>query len=169
MHESLIYIKKIMEIISTLPAVVKEVKPINFLYFRTETYIHQLEKFISVAKDLFREAVKNDLHVTGPVHWHYFGFTGDVSKPFNLEIALPVSHVIPDYDGAFHFKRTEPFKCVSLTHEGGWLDLPKSYDKAMEFIQEHNLQPIAANRELYLNADFANPEANVTEIQIGVK
>jgi effector-binding domain-containing protein len=155
--------------INTSTPTLKEIKPINFLYFRTDTTIGELEKYIVVAKDLFREAVNRNLHVTGPVHWHYFGFMGDVSKSFTLEIALPVSEVISDYDGQFHFKRTEPFKCVSLTHEGGWLDIPQSYGVAMQFIAEHNLKPVAVNRELYLNADFVYPEANVTEIQIGVQ
>ena len=149
--------------------VVKEIRPINFLYFRTETYVDQLAKLFIVAKDLYKEAVKYDLHVTGPIHWHYFGFIGDVSKPFTLEIALPVSEIVPAYDGAFHFKRTELFKCVTLTHEGKWSDLPDSYGKMMKFIGEKNLTPLAVNREVYINSDFADQEANVTEIQIGVK
>lgn len=147
----------------------KEIRPINFLYFRTQTYIDQLAKFFPVAKDLYREAVNNDLHITGPIHWHYFGFTGDTSKPFTLEIALPVSEIIPSYDGAFHFKRTEAFKCVTLTHEGKWSDIPQSYNILMQFIGEKNLAPLAVNREVYVNSDFADPEANVTMIQIGVK
>ena len=84
----------------------KEIKPINFLYFRAETRVDQLLNFIPVAKDLYKEAVNLDLHVCGPVHWHYFGFTGDASKSFTLEVALPVSNVVSDYDGNFHFKRT---------------------------------------------------------------
>jgi hypothetical protein len=39
----------------------------------------------------------------------------------------------------------------------------------MQFIQTKGLTPIAVNRELYLNADFIYPEANVTEIQMGIK
>jgi effector-binding domain-containing protein len=147
---------------------IKEIKPINFLFFRTQTTVNELDKLLPVAKDLFREAVSLDLWISGPVHWHYFGFTGDLSKPFTLEIALPVDRVIQDYDGPFHFKRTASFKCVSLIHEGGWLELPNAYAKLMAFITEKGLNPVAANRELYLNADFQYPEANITEVQIGV-
>jgi effector-binding domain-containing protein len=173
MGRSLIYIKinamKTNSIASPETIVsIKEIKPINFLYFRVETRVDELYKFIAVAKDLFREAVSKDLHVTGPVHWHYFGFS-DTTQPFTLEISLPVDRVIADYDGMFHFKRTEPFKCVSLIHEGGWLEIPNSYQKAFQFIDEHGLTPIGANRELYINADFADPGSNTTEIQIGVK
>lgn len=38
----------------------------------------------------------------------------------------------------------------------------------MAFMSQHGLQPLAINRELYINADFANPEANITEIQMGI-
>jgi effector-binding domain-containing protein len=147
---------------------IKEIRPINFLYFRVETKVDELYKFITVAKDLFREAVAKDLHVTGPVHWHYFGFT-DPAQPFTLEIALPVDRVVADYDGLFHFKRTESFKCVSLIHEGGWLEIPNSYQRAFQFVGEHRLVPVGVHRELYINADFADPQANTTEIQIGVQ
>lgn len=147
----------------------REVKPINFLYFRTETYVQDLGDFIPKAKELFAEAVRCDLHITGPVHWHYFGFSGDDTKPFTLEVALPVDEVIAGYDGPFHFKRTEPFRCVTITHEGGWLQLPESYGKLMTFIAGRQLKPLAINRELYINADFEHPEANITEIQIGVQ
>jgi len=148
---------------------VKEVKPINFIYYRTETNLGDLVNLLPVAQEIYREAVNNDLSITGPVHWHYFGFTGEENKPFTLEIALPVSQVLSGYDGKFHFKRTEPFKCVSLIHEGGWNEIPSTYDKMMQFITKHKLEPLTVNREIYVNADFNTPEANVTEIQIGIR
>lgn len=146
----------------------KTVRPITFLFHRAETFIDDLSSFTAVAKDLYREAVDCNLQVTGPIHWHYFGFTGEGSRPFVLEVALPVAHAVPDYDGSFHFKRTEPFACVSLVHEGRWSDLPFSYEKLMKFISEKGLTPSTMNREIYVNTDFEDPEANVTEIQIGI-
>ena len=147
---------------------IKSVKPINFLFYRTETRIADLANLTWVAKDLFKEAVAQDLAVTGPVHWHYFGFSGDESKDFTLEIALPIADIPQEYDGRFHVKRTEPFRCVATTHEGSWYEIPKTYGKLMEFIMQQKLTPNAINRELYVNADFKDPEANVTEIQIGI-
>jgi effector-binding domain-containing protein len=147
---------------------VKVVKPINFLFFRTETTILELARFIPVGQELFKEAVLHKLFITGPVHWHYFGFDGDINKPFVLEISIPVGEVEQEYDGKFHFKRTEPFKCVSYVHEGGWLDIPQSYAKMAQFISEEKLLPMSVNREIYVNADLKDPEANVTEIQLGI-
>jgi effector-binding domain-containing protein len=147
---------------------VKAVKPINFLFFRTETTVAQLEKFIPVAQELFKEAVKYNLTITGPIHWHYFGFEGDLNKSFTLEVALPIGEIAREYDGVFHFKRSELFRCVTSVHEGNWLEIPQSYGKMMKFIQENQLKPIALNREVYVNTDFKNPEANITEIQVGI-
>ena len=146
----------------------KELKPINFLFYRAETKVSELAQFFPIAKDLFKEAVRLDIHVTGPVHWHYFGFTGDEKESFTLEIALPVAQVVDEYDGKFHFKRTENYKCVTLIHEGAWDSIPQSYGKIMQFVAENGLQPLGTNRELYINADFTSPEANVTQIQLGV-
>lgn len=148
---------------------IKEIKPINFLYFRAETRADELSNFIPVTMDLFREAINYNLHVTGPIHWHYFGFSGDASSSFTLEISLPVSDVVAGYDGNFHFKRTESFRCVTLTHEGGWDSLPVSYEKIMKFVAGKHLEPSAVTREIYLNADFKDLDANVTVIQFGVK
>lgn len=148
---------------------IKTVKPINFLFFQTETTITELNRFLMVGQQLFKEAVNYNLPITGPVHWHYIGFEGDVNKPFRLEISLPVGAVAEEYDGQFHFKRTDAFRCVSLIHEGGWLEIPKTYGKAFEFIGEQNLKPVVSNREIYVNVDFQNPEANTTEIQIGIQ
>ncbi|MCW5911839.1 MAG: hypothetical protein KIT62_12230 [Cyclobacteriaceae bacterium] len=151
----------------TSTPVIKTVKPINFLFFRTETTVDKLNTLFWVAPELFREAVLHRLMITGPVHWHYFGFT-DPSKPFTLEISLPVSEVIPDYDGRFHFKRTDEFKCMSVIHEGNWLEMSGSYQKVMQLVGEQKLQPLGINRELYVNVDFNFPEANTTEIQLGI-
>jgi len=147
---------------------IKEIKPINFLFYRTETKVDELIHFLPKAKELHREAVKLDLWVSGPVHWHYFGFTGDYAQPFTLEIAILVDRIVQDYDGPFHFKRTETFNRVSLVHEGDWLSLPQTYGKLLNFITDQGLHPIAANRELYVNADFKDPASNTTEVQIGV-
>lgn len=148
---------------------IKVVKPINFLYFRAETKLSELVQFLPVAQELYEEAVRRKINVTGAVHWHYFGFEGDPTKSFQLEVALPVADVIEDYDGKFHFKRTQPYKCVSIFHTGSWMEIPSSYAKAGQFMAENKLVPISANREIYINSDFKDPSANFTEIQIGVK
>ena len=147
---------------------IKIIRPINFVFHRAEITMNQLESQIPVAKSLFREVVRLDIHPTGPIHWHYAGFTGDAVTPFTLEVCLPVATVPPEYDGVFHFKRTAYFRAATLLHEGGWNDIPKSYAMVFQFISQYHYQPVGINRELYINADFSDPQSNVTEIQVGI-
>lgn len=147
---------------------IKLIKPINFLFFRTDTTLSELASFLPVGQQLFTEAVNQGLAITGPIHWHYLGFLGDATKQFTLEIALPVSALPQDYDGKFHVKRTEPFKCVSLIHDGGWNEIPSAYETMFGFIKAQKLTPASLNREIYINVDFNDPSANVTEIQLGI-
>jgi effector-binding domain-containing protein len=147
---------------------VKEVHPINFLFYRAETKIGDLASFLPVGQKLYAEAVARGHFVTGPVHWHYFGFTGDASQLFTLEIALPIGEIPLEYDGEFHYKRTDAFKCISYVHEGPWSRMPESYGKLMEYMAANNLSPLAANREVYINVDMHHPEANTSEIQVGI-
>lgn len=147
----------------------REIKPISFIFFRTETYLEQLPNFVPVTRDLFKEACMYSLQVTGPVHWHYIGCDGNPSTPFTLEIALPVADTLTDYDGSFHFKRTGSFRCASLKHEGDWMSMREAYEKLNAFIAERELKALPLMREVYVNTDFRNPDANETEIQIGVE
>lgn len=148
---------------------VKEVKPINFLYFQVQTKVTDLEKFLPVGQELYQEAVRIRVPITGPIHWHYTGFAGDEDQLFTLEVALPVASFPHDYDGGFHVKRTRDFKCVSAIHEGSWHDIPKTYGKLFDFISAHGLRAATRNREIYIHSDFENPASNVTEIQLGIE
>ena len=149
---------------------IKEIKPINFFYFQTETKITELSKLVgSVAKSLNLEAANLGLDVTGPAYWIYTGFEGDFNKSFTLQIAIPVADFPKDYKGEYKMKRTENFKCLSAEHYGNWLNMTQTYGKLMEYLQSHQLKPTRINREIYINCDFKDPEANYTEIQIGIE
>lgn len=167
MQQSLISIKINVMTTTVSQPIARRIKPISFLFFRTETTVNELGRFFDVAPKLYAEAVKNNLHITGPVHWHYADFT-DTQKSFTLEIALPVAEVTPGYDGAFHVKRTDDFACLSLIHEGKWHEMPRSYEALIGYAAQNGFRPSGNNREIYVNVDFANPDANVTEIQLGI-
>lgn len=148
--------------------IIKEVDPVNFLYFRTKTKLHELGRFVGVvARELYRDAVINDLEITGPVYWNYIGFENE-QKPFTLEIALPVAEISSRYSGRFELKRSETFYCISVIHTGTWYDMPDTYGRLFQFAADKQLERVSQHREVYINMDFLNPAANVTEIQIGI-
>jgi effector-binding domain-containing protein len=148
---------------------IKEVKPMTFFYYSVQTTLRELLSYVRVvAKDLHKEAALHDIKVTGPVYWQYIGFNGNPVKEFTLEIALPVADIRPTYTGKFQFRKTESFKCLSTWHEGSWAELSQTYGALFDYISQHGLTSIGVNREIYFNMDFNQPEANLTEVQIGI-
>jgi effector-binding domain-containing protein len=143
--------------------------PISFIYFQEETTVGSLKKFLPVGQELFREATRANIPVTGPVHWHYHGFTIDPAKRFVLEVCLPVGEIPAEYDGVFNLKRTDSFPCVCEFHSGSWYDLPGTYKRMMEFVSAAGLLLSDQTRELYVNVDLADPDANLTVVQIGIQ
>ncbi len=149
--------------------VIKSVQPTSFLLFRVETRVSELFQFLPIGQELYKEAVDENLFIAGPIQWHYFGFDGDETKGFTLEICLPVGSVKDDYDGRFHFKRTDPFKCIAAIHEGAWLNIPVTYGRMFDFLKEKKLVPAGVNREVYIHCDLQHVEANTTEILLGIQ
>jgi effector-binding domain-containing protein len=148
---------------------VKEVKPANFLYFRTRTTLDQLAGLVPKGQEIYKEAVINNLPVTGPLHWHYYNFHGNPAEAFDLEIALPVGVFPGDYDGKFHIKRTQPFRCVTEVHEGDWLSIGTTYGLIMKYAGSNGLKLNGNSREIYTHVDLEEPSANVTEIQLAIE
>ena len=148
---------------------IKEVKPLTFFYHSVRTTMSGLTPLVGVvARELYREAAALDLAVTGPIYWQYVGLDPTPEAEFTLHIALPVDAIRADHAGKFAFQRTEPFRCLTAVHEGDWTELPGLYQKLYGYLTEHNLRPTGLSREVFLNVDFAEPAANITEVQIGV-
>lgn len=149
---------------------IKEAKPLNFLYFRTKTRIGELGRFVGViARELYRDAIRYDLEITGPLYWNYHGYTGRDADPFILDIGIPLAEIPGSYHGMFQLKREDAFPCVSFIHEGSWVDLQNSYAQVLDFMAAQGLEGCGQFREVYINIDFMNPAGNVTEIQVGVR
>ena len=149
---------------------IKVVKPITFFYHSVETNLSGLTPLVGVvARELYKEAASLDLDITGPVYWQYVGFDMKPEATFTLQIALPVAAAREDYQGKFAFQHTPPFKCLSAVHEGPWTEIPGTYQKLFGYIGEQGLHPTGLDRELYINVSQADPEANVTEVQVGIR
>lgn len=146
---------------------IRIIQPTSFLYFTAETNLRQLSSFLPVGEQLYREAVECKMRVCGAIQWHYYDFRGS-DKPFRLDIALPVQSFPDGYDGIFHLKRSEPFRCVVEVHPGAWADLPDTYQRVMEYAENNALTPNHINREIYVAYDVFNPVANITWVQVGV-
>ncbi|SKC16973.1 GyrI-like domain-containing protein [Dyadobacter psychrophilus] len=148
----------------------KTIPPIHVLYFETETSLNELMDYVRlVAHRLYREAIRKEMEVTGPIYWIYNGADGNPETRFHLTIALPVTvSDTPLTDSEFKLKYLEPFRCVAGQLYGSWEGLGKIYGDLISALMSENLIMTGQNREIYLNMDFQNPENNITEIQIGI-
>lgn len=146
----------------------KYIQPIQAICFETKTSLQALNEYVRVvARRLYRYAFQQDLEVTGPIYWIYQGADGNPETIFSLTIALPVS-TFPDMDSEFVCRTLEAFRCLSTEHEGNWAALGSTYGQLFGEIQKRGLTPSGINREIYLNMDFENLEANTTVVQIGL-
>jgi effector-binding domain-containing protein len=147
---------------------IKEIKPMNVLFFSEKTTIHEMMKFVRVkANELYRNAIENNLEITGPVYWIYYGMNGQPNTRFILEICIPV-HPSGVYSGPFALKKLPVFRCASDSHYGSWQEMAQVYQVLIGDIFQGNHTMIGVTREVYLNMDFVSPENNMTEIQIGI-
>jgi effector-binding domain-containing protein len=148
--------------------VIRDIKPIRFLYFSTRTTMAELSGLVRhVQESLYADAVQHGLFISGPAYWNYFNFQ-DLEKPFDLEISVPVAGLPENYKGKYATKTSPSFRCVSGILEGSWDKFPDAYGELMAYAREQNLRVTGESREAYLNIDFERPDANRTEIQIGI-
>ncbi|MCF0049685.1 GyrI-like domain-containing protein [Dyadobacter sp. LJ53] len=148
----------------------KTIQPIHVLYFETETSLNELMDYVRiVAHRLYREAIRKEMEITGPIYWIYNGADGNPETQFHLTIALPVTAPeTPLTDSEFKLKYLEPFHCVAGQLYGSWAGLGKIYGELISELMSNKLVMTGQNREIYLNMDFQNPENNITEVQIGI-
>ncbi|MGV3603865.1 MAG: GyrI-like domain-containing protein [Dyadobacter fermentans] len=147
----------------------KTIQPLHVLCFETRTSLKEILQYVRVeARRLYRDAIRNDLEITGPVYWVYQGADGQADTVFTLTIALPVTPPTHTINSPYQLKQLEAFECVSEDLYGNWDGLVNTYGSLFGEIMSRKLVPSGQNREIYLNMDFENPERNITEVQIGI-
>ncbi len=143
------------------------IQPASFLYFDAESTLRDLSTFHSVGEQLSKEAVACKMRVCGALQWHYHS-SKKATDPFRVDVALPVQSFPDGYDGIFHLKRTEAFKCVAGIHSGPWTALADTYRRVMDYVSAGQLEMSHYNREVYVAYDANNPSANLTWVQVGI-
>jgi effector-binding domain-containing protein len=144
---------------------IKTYPPLTVLSSIHQTTIARLHEFGPVMAELYAEAGRKSF-INGPLHWIYYGMDGNPDTVFTLEIAVPVRKTFQS--SRFQIKELDFFKAITFPHEGPWEQLPGSHAQIMERLAEHDIPVTNECREVFLNINFAEPEKNMTEIQIGV-
>ncbi len=132
------------------------------------TKFADLANFVGrVSNELVTMAVQHSLLLGGPIYWAYTGIDGTQQTVFTLDILLPVTGDTHPRE-ALPLKTIEPFTCFATWHYGSWDQLPDTYGKLIQQLQEQGHSMNGLTRECYLNIDFANPANNITEVQVGI-
>ncbi|RPH31807.1 MAG: AraC family transcriptional regulator [Bacteroidales bacterium] len=149
--------------------IIKKAPSMNLFCFSTEATLMELGKYVRVkAHETYIEAVKNNLEITGPIYWIYYGMDGNPETRFKLDIGVPVQHVKPTSDG-FNCKTIGEMELATCIHEGSWDKFPQSYSSLIGELMKSGRMMNGIAREVYINIDFENPKNNITEIQLGLK
>lgn len=142
--------------------------PMAVLYHSHQTTLGELRNYAGTTiRELYRYVADLDLLVCGPQYWFYYGADGRPETRFTLEIALPVQGRIPTTLLPI-FKQMPAFKCLCSRYEGAWDGLKVEYEKMFKYMAENQLKPTGFQSEAFLHIDFAAPNDQITEVQIGV-
>ena len=144
----------------------KETEPFTALCFTTQTTLSTLSQYVfTVAEDLYREATRLGLAISGPVQWIYTGVNGDETNEFQLEIALPISQPGGQPE-TFSYRVFPSVQCAFYIHTGPWSEFGQVYDILFSQLYRDGYQNDGYVREVYTVIDPENPVLCVTEIQI---
>ena len=75
-----------------------------------------------VVGKMIQEAEKLGLVINGPSEFIYFGCTGDLQKPFELLIAIPIEQKKSD-PTLFEYYNSPAFACVSQYYQGSMKEI----------------------------------------------
>lgn len=145
---------------------IKEADSFTALCFTTRATLLTLSRHVfSVAEDLYREAARLDLDVSGPIQWIYTGVNGDETNEFQLDIALPIRQPGRQSDN-YSYQVFPSFRCAVYTYTGPWSEFGQLYDALFGQLYGGGYQNDGYVREVYTVIDLENPARCVTEIQI---
>lgn len=146
----------------------KEANPFTAICFTTQATLSTLSQHaVTIAENLYREANRLSLEVSGPIQWIYTGVNGDETNEFTLDIALPISQPGGQSD-KFSYQTFPSFRCAFYTHTGPWRDFGMLYDLLFSQLYRDGYQNDGYVREVYTVIDLENPSLCITEIQIKV-
>ena len=113
--------------------------------------------------ELYESAEKNGFEV-GNLEFVYYNMEEDLSKPFDLKIALPVKNS----KSTDSMDQLTPFKCLSSVYKGSMDKIEDHYKTMFGQLIKNGFTPAPEIREVYLNWESYDSEHNLVEVQLGV-
>lgn len=146
------------------------IEPQTFVYDSTQTTLPELKTAIDNLMGRLMAAQQDGaVQVNGPLVFRYLGMTGDLTRPFTLEICLPVAAGTKPPRGLKLRTETEPFRALVVDFTGPVSVIDKAYDKLIPAIEAKKLTGTNEAREIYLNWEGPESEKNAIRVAMGIK
>ncbi|MEA5405370.1 GyrI-like domain-containing protein [Arcicella sp. DC2W] len=149
---------------------VKEVPTQKYFIYRTETTLLNVNAIaMREIETLYATAGQLGLDTSAPLEFIYWGATGDVEKPFILEIALPVGDEEVTIPAHYELLEHPSFKAFAYTHHGDFSNIMPVYKELFNQLFAQGHKPTTQTREVYINWVDLTSSENVTEILLGIE
>lgn len=149
---------------------VKEVPAQKYFIYRTETTLLNVNAIaMREIETLYATAGQLCLDTSAPLEFIYWGATGDVEKPFILEIALPVGDEEVTIPAHYELLEHPSFKAFAYTHHGDFSNIMPIYKELFNQLFAQGHKPTTQTREVYINWVDLTSSENVTEILLGIE
>jgi effector-binding domain-containing protein len=140
-----------------------------FFYIEAETTFASLRQTIDQLMAPLTEAINGGkVQPTGPVIFVYTGVAGDMSKPFKLQVGIPVAGGAVEA-GQFKTRALPSIRAATMIFSGSLLDIPQAYRRLYSELFASGLTPAGENRERYLHWEGADSNNNVVLIEVAVR
>jgi len=133
---------------------------------KTLTLPQVAEYAAATVEELYKEAQKFNLEVSGPCEFIYTNCTGEMDKEFELKIVIPIVEKGEKLD-TFDYYESESYECISKDYTGSMDGIGGAWESLMKEVESNNIALSSQNhcREIYKNwLSFESPE-NITELQ----
>ena len=148
---------------------VQEFPACTYLYASQETTIAQMGPVIAEIMTRLGEAIQEgQVRVVGAPIFVYKGATGDMNKPFQLDIGFPVAEGTQGNDD-LKVRTLDKYRCATVIYSGPVAQIGQAYQKVFTDLMEAGLKPSGDSREMHFYWESAESPNNVVLIQIGVQ
>ena len=149
---------------------IKEIPAQKYFIYRTETTLLNVNAIaVREIDTLYATAGQLGLDTSAPLEFIYWGATGDVEKPFTLEIALPVGNQAIEVPAPYELVEHPVFKAFAYTHYGDFSDIMPVYKELFNTLFAQGYKPTNQTREVYIKWVDLTSSENVTEILLGIE
>ncbi len=148
----------------------KQIPAQKYLIYSTETTLPHVNTIaMREVEPLYTVAAQAGLEPQGPLEFIYWNASGDTTKPFTLEIALPINNIDVAVPEHYLSETREGFTALAHVHYGDFSNIDPVYKELFNELFAKGEKPTNQIREVYIHwVDLTSAE-NVTEILLGIE